>query len=447
MASTGLLGINPYRGGNVAVDFTSRPLQTFLQIKQRKDAQAEATEKYFKDYEKSLNPAGLGRDEVDMFAKKLKQVQEFGLKNKKAINNPSKYGYDSQSELMAGFKDLQSFIEESKKATAERKALVDFFNQNKKSGKRVSDDYFEVYKNAFLPVGAGYASPDYSKISVYDPHDDLVFSDKTWKGIDLPGKIEVEEQVFNGKPTGRVKEVKVESITPDVANTYSQRVRGYFRDNLGTQEQYSNLIKDKDFVNQLNPIYKKFFGADIKNPADLAVAYGLATKQPKREDKTGYDFTKEWYFTEGQRRSDIRSALNRAAVNTGSSEEDANLFDALPNLKTVSGNNYIENGKAFDKNGNPYNGKMFIQRQNLPAEIFSVIGPLAKDVRNFDVTFENGTPIIFSNPKTGVIDRRAMYNYQLKYNTEPRKGDQPDFGDGLQPKPKPKPGNKKPKPY
>jgi hypothetical protein len=58
MASTGLLGINPYRGGNVAIDFTSKPLQTFLQIKQRKDAQAEATEKYFKDYEKSLNPAG-----------------------------------------------------------------------------------------------------------------------------------------------------------------------------------------------------------------------------------------------------------------------------------------------------------------------------------------------------------------------------------------------------
>jgi hypothetical protein len=38
-----------------------------------------------------------------------------------------------------------------------------------------------------------------------------------------------------------------------------------------------------------------------------------------------------------------------------------------------------------------------------------------------------------------------MYNYQLKYNTEPRRGDQPIY-DG-RPKPKPKPGNKKPKPY
>jgi len=426
MASTGLLGINPYRGGNVAVDFTSRPLQTFLQIKQRKDAQAEATEKYFKDYEKSLNPAGLGAEEVKIFANKLKQVQEFGLKNKQKINNPSKYGYDSQSELMAGFKDLQTFIEESKKATAERKALVDFFNQNKKSGKQVSDDYMEVYKNAFLPVGAGYVAPDYSKISVYDPHDDFTFIDKTWRGIDLPGKIEIEEQVINDKPTGRVKEVMIESITPEVAKTYAQRARGYYRTNLGTQEQYNDLANDVNFVKQLNPIYKKYFGVDIKTPEDLSVAYGLATKQPKREDKTGYDFTKEYYFKEGQRRSDIRSALNRAATNTGSGPDDANLFDVIPDVTTVDGRS-IRNGQAFDKDGNLFNGKMFIQKENLPSEIFSVLGPIAKNVKSFDVTFENGTPVKFVNPKTGVIDRRGMYNYQLKYNTEPRKGEQLEF--------------------
>jgi hypothetical protein len=35
-----------------------------------------------------------------------------------------------------------------------------------------------------------------------------------------------------------------------------------------------------------------------------------------------------------------------------------------------------------------------------------------------------------------------MYNYQLKYNTEPRRGEQPDYGGGPKPKPKPKPGRK-----
>lgn len=436
MASTGLLGINPYRGGNVAIDFTSKPTQLAIGLIQKQRAQAEATDKYFKDWEKSINPAGLSKAELDIFAKKLREVQEYGIKNKQAINNPSKYGYDAQSTLMAGFKDLQGYIEQGKQATAERKAFKDYINQAIKSGKHVSDNYLDVLNKSMLPVGAGYTPPDMMQVDIYDPHDDLVFSDKTWKGINLPSKIEVEEQVFNNKPTGRVKEVKVESITPDVVRAYDQRARSYFRDNLGTQEQYNNLIKDKDFVNQLNPTYKKYFGVDIKNPADLAVAYGLATKQPKREDKTGYDFTKEWYFREGQNRQDIRSALNRAAINTGSSPDDANLFDAIPNVKTVSGG-YIEDGKAFDKNGNAYTGKMVIQKQNLPAEIFSII-PLAKNVADFDVTFEDGVPVKFVNKKTGIIDRRAMYNYQLKSNTEPRKGDQPIFN----PKPKPKAGRK-----
>jgi len=442
MASTGLLGINPYRGGNVAIDFTSRPLQTFLQIKQRKDAQAEATEKYFKDYEKSLNPAGLGAEEVKIFANKLKQVQEFGLKNKQKINNPSKYGYDSQSELMAGFKDLQTFIEESKKATAERKALVDFFNQNKKSGKRVSDDYMEVYKNAFLPVGAGYVAPDYSKIAVYDPHDDITFVDKTWRGIDLPGKIEIEEQVIDKKPTGRVKEVMVESITPEVAKTYEQRARGYFRSNKGTEEQFNELIKDVAFVNQLNPLYKKNFGVDIKTPEDLSVAYGLATKQPKKEDKTGYDFTKEYYFKESQKRADVRAALARAAANKKAPTTQGNLFDDIPDV-TLTNGGYIRNGQAYDKNGNPYNGKVKLPKEKLSAQLFTVLGN-PKGVNEFEVTFENGTPSTFSNKRTGIITRQGMTNYQLKYDSEPIKGEQMQFGN---PAPAPAAGGKKKKAY
>jgi hypothetical protein len=217
------------------------------------------------------------------------------LKNKQAINNPSKYGYDAQSELMAGFKDLQSYIDQSKQATAERKALVDFHNQTIKSGKHVSGSYIDVFNNSMKSVGDGYVAPDYSKISVFDPHDDLTFSDKTWKGIDLPGTIETEDEIVNNKPTERVKSVKVESITPEVANTYAPRARSYYRNNLGTQEQYDNLIKDKYFVNQMNPTYKKYFGVDIKSPEDLVVAWGLATKQPKREDVTGYDYSKLWY--------------------------------------------------------------------------------------------------------------------------------------------------------
>jgi hypothetical protein len=123
MASTGLLlGVNPYKGGNVAVDFTSKPTQYIIQQLQHQKAKAEATEKYYKDWEKSLNTAGIGEQERRMFIIKLNEVKGFAIKNKEQINNPSKYGYDAQSTVEAGFKELQGFFEGSKQTTAEVKA-------------------------------------------------------------------------------------------------------------------------------------------------------------------------------------------------------------------------------------------------------------------------------------------------------------------------------------
>ena len=58
MAATGLLGINPYYKG-VNIDISSKPTQLAIQLQQKEQAKAEAYEKYFMDYEKSLNSAGL----------------------------------------------------------------------------------------------------------------------------------------------------------------------------------------------------------------------------------------------------------------------------------------------------------------------------------------------------------------------------------------------------
>lgn len=438
MASTGLLGVNPYRGGNVAIDFTSKPLQLAINLKQKEQAKAEAVDKYFKDWEKSINPAGLSKAEVDIFAKKLKEVQEFGIKNKQAITNPSKYGYDAQSTLMAGFKDLQGFVEQGKQATAERKAFKDYINQAIKSGKRVSDNYLDVMNNAMLPVGAGYIPPDIMQIDIYDPHDEKKFTTNVWGGIKLPTKEVFEKEIINNKPTGKVIKKTYETLDDNTVKNAMLGAINEYKTSKGTREHFDELFKDKDFTSQINENFRKKFNKDISSGSDLAIGYALTQKPGGLIKTEAAEYDWETKFNKTQARADLRSALNRAAFNTGSSPDDANLFDAIPNVKTVSGG-YIEDGKAFDKNGNAYSGKMVIQKQNLPAEIFSII-PLAKNVTDFDVTFEDGVPVKFVNKKTGVIDRRAMYNYQLKSNTEPAKGDQPDFGGG--PKPKPKPGGK-----
>jgi hypothetical protein len=290
--ATGLLNVNPYYKG-VNLDFTSKPTQLAIQLQQKEQAKAEALERYYMDYEKSINPKGLGKGEAEVFNKKFNTAREYWMKNKEAILNPRRYGMDAQSTYMAALKDAQGYIELGKQATAERKAFSDFVKKQIAQGKRISDNYLGVMENAMKPVEGGYVAPDISQIKIYDPHDDFSFVDKTWKGIDLPGNIINEKEIIveRGKPkeTGRLRPVMQEEITKAVADTYAQRARGYYRSNDGTQEQYNILFQDKDFKKQMNPIFTKYFNRDISSPEDLLVAQGLASKSPKREAKGAFE--------------------------------------------------------------------------------------------------------------------------------------------------------------
>ena len=81
MAATGLLGINPYYKG-VAIDISSKPANLAIQIEQKNQAKAEALDRYFMDYEKSINPAGMRSQDQDIVLRKLNENKQFYLKNR-----------------------------------------------------------------------------------------------------------------------------------------------------------------------------------------------------------------------------------------------------------------------------------------------------------------------------------------------------------------------------
>ena len=78
MAATGLLGVNPYYKG-VKLD-VSKPVNLAIQLEQKERAKQEALDKYFMDYEKSLNSAGMRQQDQDVFLRKLAQNKEYYLK-------------------------------------------------------------------------------------------------------------------------------------------------------------------------------------------------------------------------------------------------------------------------------------------------------------------------------------------------------------------------------
>jgi hypothetical protein len=178
-------------------------------------------------------------------------------------------------------------------------------------------------------------------------------------------------------------------------------------------------------VGQLRNVYRQRMNAELPkgDAKELSLAYTL-TNLPK--DYTQTNMVERPSYARAQQDALIRG---RAAMSGGgvSAGQQGNLFDTLPDATFAGGK--ITNGTALDNSGNPFNGEVYMKQQELPAQIFSVIGTPASKVRGFNVVFENGLPVKMINPRIGTITRQAMENYQLKYNTEPKKGVQPDYGE------------------
>jgi hypothetical protein len=412
MASTGLLGINPYRKGNVAVDFLSKPTQLAIQLEQKEQAKAEALERYFMDYEKSINPKGLGRGEGDIFAKKYNQIREYWMQNKDAILHPTKYGYDAQSRYTSGLKDALSYIDQAKQATAERKAFVDYINKQKAQGKHISDNYLQVMENAMRPVEGGYVAPDFSQIKIYNPHDPIKFGQK----LDLILKRTEGVPTKEFLPGSRTE---FQWATPKTINKDEARSIAYSElQDDGYREYISNVTKDPVFLKSLGDVYKKRTGQNL-NVNDLReVSYANVLAQaPDVVDRVKPELTES---------EKTRLALSRQKSTTPiTMPEEGNLLDQIPDINLASGGK-ISSGIAYDKSGKPLNGEIYIEKTKLPNEWFSVIGN-PKGVNGFNVKFIDGSPEVISNKRIGTINRQSMINYQRKYNTEPKSSPQLDF--------------------
>jgi hypothetical protein len=329
MASTGLLsGVNPYRGGNVAVDFTSKPLQIFLQMKQKQQANAEAIDKYYKDYEKSLNSAGLTREELDIFTKKLNEVKGFAIKNKEKLTNPSKYGYDTQATVDAGFIELKNFLGGAKQAAGERKAFKTIHDKAIAEGKHVSENYLDIWNNAMKPYGGGYVAPSLDQIKIFDPFNDRKYETNITTNL-TPMIEEKEEVIFDPttkQDTGFSKKIKKSILTDDQVQKLAENSLTDFKTNEGTKEWFSELYKDPENIKKVqkrfgevyrtvDPMTGKEVIPTIQSVEDFARAIGIA-KIPKERivSESAAELNNEGKFQEWLRRNKITSA-NAAANN------------------------------------------------------------------------------------------------------------------------------------
>lgn len=413
MASTGLLtGVNPYRGGNVAIDFTSRPTQFAIQELQRQKAKAEAIDKYYKDYEKSLNSAGLTLEEQRIFTNKLNEVKGFAIKNKEKITNPSKYGYDAQATLDAGFRELSNYIGGAKQAAGERKAFKAIHDKAIAEGKNVSSNYLDIWNNAMKPYGAGYVAPALDQIKIYDSFDPVKFAQKLDTILKRTEEVPTKEFLPGSK-------IDYQWVTPKEINKDEAKSLAYSElQDEGYKDYLLDIQKDPVYAQALSKVYQDNTGKklDINNLGELSYA-NVLSQTPVIKERTTPKLTE----SEKTRLAKLRQTSPVQGVVV----EEGNLLDQIPDINLASGGK-ISKGVAYDKKGSPLNGNIYLGKDDLPSEWFSVIGN-PKGVTGFDITFVDGNPEKISNKRFGNINRQSMLNYQRKYNTEPKSGPQLDF--------------------
>ena len=275
MAATGLVGINPYQKG-IALDISSKPTQLAIQLEQKEAAKREALDKYFMDYEKSLNPAGMRQQDQDVFLGKLAKAKQLYLQNREQILNPAKYGAEAQSTYFAALRDAQTSIGQSKQAMAQDKLATQHFIAQKNLN--APDGYAEALQLSHLPISDPRYKPlDITQYKFYETHDPFKYANKIYSKIPLS---EQAPTPFDSKDKpGYFYTKTVSKIAPEYKDAILQEgAINYVNDEGLRKEMNHTFDTNKDEVKRLEAKYN----TKIPNAQALASIYTLDL-QPIKE--------------------------------------------------------------------------------------------------------------------------------------------------------------------
>jgi len=321
MAATGLLGINPYQKG-VAIDISSKPINLAIQLEQKEAAKREALDKYFMDYEKSLNPAGMRQQDQDVFLSKLSQAKQYYLQNRDKILNPAKYGAEFQSTYNAGLREAQNLIGQSKQAYGEDKAFKTYIDQLHKSGKVLDENQvFDMLNRSKKAISMGYEAPDSTIIESWTPHNPMTMlskinSLKRTEGAAVPVMIDGSK-------------VKYQDVSPFTVD--EQQLRTLASSELqdtGYRKFIEHIANQPTEVDRLNKISAL---PDKSSPNYLsALSYAnLLSQAPKEEKRSDVKLTTA---------EQIRIALAKQKPNTALEDTQKTLNYIQGGLDLLAGN-------------------------------------------------------------------------------------------------------------
>lgn len=419
---------NPYAGG--AVVFDSSPYANlYIQQVQREAAKDEALDQYFKEWDKSINPAGMrNQDTKDLFDI-VNQSREFYFQNKKAIKNPSLDNGRAYSEYMSRQKEAMGLINGSKQAAQKE----EFINRNILSAKQKG---LPITDRVIQDLDAFRQSIKSQNWRDFNP-DNLDFQPKPFDFArftkDIYGDTKLSEKVVGERkvPESFEKITTFETfVDENELPKIESRASAAYRSSPSVKEFIDTLYQDPREITRLNDLYRNKYGKNISTPEDVAVSFALSLSPT---GKTREVRTKDIAAELIEREKNIRTRPLRArsgGTGSGGSFGGGNLLDSFGVGQSIvtKGGNKIENGMILDKKGSPFTGKIFIERSQTPAQIYQVLKSAGSssdflDInKGFTVIANNGKIEALEGGRLGLITRQMIENAQRKFDTE-RKGE------------------------
>jgi hypothetical protein len=361
MASTGLLGFNPY-GKGVAIDISSKPVNLAIQLKQRDIAKMDALDKYFMDYERSINPAGVRNVDADVFVKKLNNNKAFYLQNRDKILNPTKYGYEAQSQYMSNFKDMVNLIDQSKQAAANEKVVNERIYNAVQQGKSLHDGILPLLDRQRLSiVDPNYSVFDANQLQFDKPYDEKQFNANVLGGLKFPEKQYYIDEEVDKKKTGLKIPVTESYLDDSNKKAIQSSALNEYASNPNTKRHFDDLMKRPDMVKMVNDKFKDVYKQDIKKPEDFVVGYALL-QAPVGITKTG---KADQYLTWSE-----KNAITNAQQNARSNKLAASMggFGSVQAvIENATGKPFVDNDVITKLNFSPSVADEFVEEKVVPA--------------------------------------------------------------------------------
>ncbi len=361
MASTGLLGFNPY-GKGLAIDISSKPVNLAIQLKQRDIAKMDALDKYFMDYERSINPAGVRNVDADVFVKKLNDNKSFYLQNRDKILNPTKYGYEAQSQYMANFKDMVNLIDQSKQAAANEKVVNERIFNAVQQGKSLHDGILPLLDKQRLSVlDPNYSVFDANQLQFDKPYDEKQFNANVLGGLKFPEKKYYVDEEVNGKKTGLKIPTTETYLDDNNKNAIQSGALNEYASNPNTKRHFDDLMKRPDMVKMVNDKFKDVFKKDVQKPEDFVVGYALL-QAPIGVTKTG---KADEYLTWSEKNAITNAQANARAAKYASTLDGFGSVQAI--IKNAIGEPFVDNDVITKLNFSPSVANEFVEEKVVPA--------------------------------------------------------------------------------